>query len=78
LTLLKNPKNKSIKLLSDPLQDHCSFKENYPYWQGTIVAIDLCLTENKAFEEVLKVIREFYEMKRKEKIKQVYRRPRFI
>lgn len=76
--LLKTPRDKTIKLHSDPFQDHCSVHEDFPYWQGTIVAIDLCLDDHEEFEKVLRVIRDFYRKKRREMIKQRYKRPRFI
>lgn len=76
--LLKNPKNERIKLVDKPLSDHCSYGEKYPYWQGTVVAIDLCLNEHAEFEKVLVMIRDFYKKRRIEKVKAQYRRPRFI
>ncbi|MBI4450714.1 sensor histidine kinase [Candidatus Woesearchaeota archaeon] len=76
--LLKNPKNKEVKLIADPLKDHCSYGEQYPYWKGTVVAIDLSLTEQEGFEQVLQIIRDFYRRKRIERLKEHYRRPRFI
>jgi len=76
--LLREPKDKKIKLLEDPLKDHCSFEEKYPHWQGTVVGIDLCLTEHADFDELLDSIDKFYRQKRKEKIKSLFKKPRFI
>jgi len=77
--LLKTPKNKKeVKLVADPLQDHSSYDNNYPYWQGTIVAIDLCLDEHADFNNLLDLIRNFYHKARKERIKERYKKARFI
>ena len=76
--LLKNPKNKEVKLVADPLKDHCSYGGNYPYWTGTVVGIDLCLDEHANFSELLDLIRQFYRKERKSKNKEKYKKPRFI
>ena len=57
--LLKTPKNKDVKLIADPLKEHASYDDNYPYWQGTVVGIDLCLDEHADFDALLDLIREF-------------------
>ena len=77
--LLKTPKNKKeIKLIADPLKDHSSYDIDYPYWQGTIVGIDLCLNEHADFNNLLDLIRDFYQKARKERTRQKYKKPRFI
>ncbi len=77
--LLKNPKNKKeIKLVANPLKDHSSYDCDYPYWQGTVVGIDLCLDEHVDFNNLLDLIRDFYYKARKERIKEKYKKPRFI
>src|SRR3989338_3312658 len=76
--LLKNPKHKNIKLIADPLQEHCSYSANYPHWQGTVVGIDICLNDHSQFTELLDLIRKFYRDVRKQKTKEKFKRPRFI
>lgn len=76
--LLKNPKNKEAKLIAEPLQDHNSHGEDYPYWQGTVVGIDLCLNQHPNFDKILDLIRDFYRRAKKQKIKERFKRPRFI
>lgn len=78
--LLKSPKGKETKLIADPLSDHASYDNNYPYWQGTVVGIDLCLDEHANFNELLDLIRNVYQKARKQKIKERYRhkKPKFI
>lgn len=76
--LLKSPKGKEIKLISEPLKDHHSSGNNYAYWQGTVVGIDLCLDDHADFKELLDLIRNVYRKARKQKIKERYKQPRFI
>ncbi len=76
--LLKNPKNKQIKLIADPLKDHYSSDNKLPYWKGTVVAIDLCLNETIDFKELLTSIRKVYSEGKKKLIKERYRKPKFI
>jgi len=76
--LLKNPKNKQIKLIADPLEDHYSSDNKLPYWKGTVVAIDLCLNETINFKELLTSIRKVYSEGKKKLIKERYRKPKFI
>lgn len=76
--LLKNPKNRAIKLISDPLKDHFSFDEELPFWKGTVVAIDLCLNNTINFNELLEQIRKVYSDGRKEQNKLKYKKAQFI
>jgi len=76
--LLKNPKNKQIKLISDPLKDHFSSETNLPFWKGTVVAIDLCLDNTLNFNELLDLIRKVYREGRKQQNKIKYKKPQFI
>ena len=76
--LLKNPKNKKAKLISDPLKDHFSSERDLPFWRGTAVGIDLCLNNTLNFNELLDLIRGVYREARKRQNKEKYRKPRFI
>ncbi|MBU3913416.1 MAG: hypothetical protein KKE50_04970 [Nanoarchaeota archaeon] len=76
--LLKNPKNKQAKLISDPLKDHFSSEANLPFWNGTVVAIDLCLNNTLNFNELLDLIRKVYREGRKQQTKLRYKKPQFI
>ncbi len=76
--LLKNPKNKQIKLISDPLKDHFSSNNDLPLWEGTVVAIDLCLDNTVNFNELLDSIRKVYREGKKEQNKNKYKKPQFI
>jgi anti-sigma regulatory factor (Ser/Thr protein kinase) len=76
--LLKNPKNKQVKLISDPLKDHFSSETNLPFWKGTVVAIDLCLNNTFNFNELLDLIRKVYRAGRKQQNKIKYKKPQFV
>ena len=57
--LLKR-KNQRIKLFSQADDDHSSGGNNFPYWQGTAVGIDIPLGKMQNFDVVLTKIREAY------------------
>ncbi len=76
--LLKNPKNRQVKLISDPLKDHFSSETNLPFWRGTVVAIDLCLNNTLDFNQLLDLIRKVYREGRKQQNKLKYKKPQFI
>lgn len=76
--LLKNPKNKHIKLVANPLEDHYSSDNQLPFWKGTVVAIDLCLNDTINFKELLDSIAKVYRESRRELIKERHRKPKFI
>jgi anti-sigma regulatory factor (Ser/Thr protein kinase) len=76
--LLKNPKNKKIKLVAYPLEDHYSSDDKLPYWEGTVVAIDLCLDDTIDFRDLLTAIGNVYREGKKKLIKERYRKPKFI
>lgn len=76
--LLKNPKDRLVKLAANPLEDHFSSELELPYWNGTVVAIDICLNETLNFTNLLEKIREVYRKGKKEQNKTKYKRARFI
>lgn len=67
-----------LKLYSDPFKDRHSKDENLPYWQGTIVGIDLSLDATKEFSILLDFIRDTYGQAVKERRKARYKKPKFI
>ncbi|MBU0536112.1 MAG: ATP-binding protein [Nanoarchaeota archaeon] len=68
----------TIKLYADPFRDRHSKDEKLPYWQGTIVGVDISLNATKKFSILLDLIRDIYIKALKERRKARYRRPRFI
>lgn len=57
--LLKR-KQQRIKFYSQPDMDHYSGGNDFPYWQGTAIGIDIPLGIMKNFDEVLVKIRQAY------------------
>lgn len=73
--LLKSNPN---KLYADPFKDKYSITENLPYWNGTVVGIDISLNETKEFSILLDLIRDIYSKTVRERIKAKYKKPKFI
>jgi len=76
--LLKSSQNHRIRLNADPSKDRHSVDEHLPYWQGTIVGIDISLEATEEFSTLLDLIRETYTKTLRERRQARYRRPRFI
>ncbi|MFT4304654.1 MAG: hypothetical protein ACMXX8_01050 [Candidatus Woesearchaeota archaeon] len=68
----------SIKLNAEPFNDRHSKNNNYPYWQGTVIGIDISLDKTKEFSYLLDSIRDIFITSIKERKKQIYKKPRFI
>ncbi|MFZ2975001.1 MAG: hypothetical protein WA055_00020 [Candidatus Moraniibacteriota bacterium] len=75
--LLKN-KSAKLKLHADPLEDKNSKSEDFPFWEGTAVGVDISLNETKEFSSLLDLIRDIYTKTVKERKKAKYKKPRFI
>ncbi len=76
--LLKGKPKKRILLRIDPFKDRHSKGENFPFWQGTVVGIDISLTAKKEFSLLLDLIRDIYVAAVRERKKERYRKARFI
>ena len=76
--LLKTPTTKSMKLNMNPFEDKCSKNNDFPYWQGTAVGIDISLYKNQRFDALLELIRQTYFKDIKERKKEKFKKPRFI
>lgn len=74
--LLKRTGEK-IKLYADPFQDRHSIRDDLPYWQGTVVGIDISLNQHDDFVMLLDMIREIYSKAIRERKKQKYK-PKFL
>ena len=73
--LLKSGPN---KLYADPFKDKHSKTDNLPYWNGTVVGVDISLNETKEFSELLDIIRAVYSKTVKERKKARFKKPNFI
>ena len=69
-------KGEKIKLNADPFEDRHSKLDQLPYWQGTLVGVDISLDQTREYSELLDAIREIYYALRK--TKKTHKRPRFI
>jgi len=76
--LYKLLKTGSGKLQADPFNDNHSKSEDLPYWNGTVVGVDISLNQTKEFSELLDLIRDIYSKTVKERRKARYKKPKFI
>jgi anti-sigma regulatory factor (Ser/Thr protein kinase) len=66
------------RLHGDPFRDNHSKSEGLPYWQGTVVGIDINLDDTEEFSVMLELIRQTYVNVLRERRKEKYKQPRFI
>lgn len=69
---------KRIILHADPFEDRNSRGEDFPYWQGTVVGIDISLDATREFTILLDLIRDTYSKAVRERKKLKYRKAKFI
>lgn len=66
------------RLFADPAKDAHSETNSAPYFNGTLVGIDISLNQNHEFAKLLSVIRATYMQAIKERRKERYKKPKFI
>jgi anti-sigma regulatory factor (Ser/Thr protein kinase) len=71
------PKNKSIKFNSSATDDYMSIKTNLPYFQGTLVGIDINISDDRTFNRLIQNIGNAYQLSVKKTKKDYYKRIRF-
>ncbi|MEK6792788.1 MAG: ATP-binding protein [Nanoarchaeota archaeon] len=76
--LLHDKRIANPRIHPDPNDDEHSERNDAPYFQGTLVAIDLSLNGSENFTKLLSNIREVYGKAVRERKKSRYRQPRFI
>jgi anti-sigma regulatory factor (Ser/Thr protein kinase) len=76
--LKRRPDVKSAKLHADPSDDRHSERDDAPYLQGTLVAMDMTLDQTKELASLLAAIRQVYSDAIKARRKARYKRPQFI
>lgn len=77
--LLRKPSaTHKLQLHPDPFDDRHSSSNDLPYWQGTVIGVDITLDQTKEFSLLLRAIREIYSKNVKEKSKERFKKPRFI
>jgi anti-sigma regulatory factor (Ser/Thr protein kinase) len=75
--LLKS-NSKKMELYADPFSDRHSKGENFPFWEGTVVGIDISLDDTKEFSFLLDLIRKTFIQTVRDRKKERYRKARFI
>lgn len=75
--LLKK-KGQKIKLHADPFKDKHSKKAALPFWEGTVVGVDISLDATQEFSMLLDLINQSYKEAIRERKKQRYKKPQFI
>lgn len=76
--LLKTPPTKRLHLHADPFQDRYSKEDHLPFWQGTVVGIDITLDQTREFSLLLDLIRKTYGTAIRERRKARFKQPHFI
>jgi anti-sigma regulatory factor (Ser/Thr protein kinase) len=66
------------RLTADPFQDKHSKGDDFPFWKGTLVGVDITLDQTREFSFLLSAIRKTYSSAVRERRKSRYKRPRFI
>jgi anti-sigma regulatory factor (Ser/Thr protein kinase) len=75
--LLKRPAQSELRLHADPNKDRHSEKVELPYWQGTVVGIDLSLEDTGDFNTLMEHIKVTMGSAIRERQKARYRHARF-
>ncbi len=76
--LLREKNKDKVILYSDPLDDKHTKDAGLPHWLGTVVGIDIDLTETEEFVTLLDGIRKIYTTSVRERKKAKYKKPTFI
>lgn len=75
--LLRASNKKGIHLYANPFKDSHSKGDDFPYWQGTAVGIDINLENTEEFSLLLDLIRKSYSKAVKEQ-KKTYYKAKFV
>ena len=77
--LLKKPSStNSLSLHVDPFEDRHSKKDDVPCWPGTVVGVDITLSQTREFSLLLKAIRDIYTRDVRNRKRMRYKKPKFI
>jgi hypothetical protein len=75
--LLKRTSSSRLSLKADPFKDRHSTDTELPFWQGTIVGIDISLDQTEEFSRLLDAIGKVYTDAVRERRQAKYRKPKF-
>jgi anti-sigma regulatory factor (Ser/Thr protein kinase) len=76
--LRKIPQTSKMILYADPQRDKNTSTNDFPYWSGTVVGIDITTQSNQTFASLLKLIRSAYSLDVKQQKKEFFKRPKFV
>jgi hypothetical protein len=76
--LLKTKHNTEVKLVGDPLASKHKVANDLPFWQGTVVGIDISLNIDEDFNNLLELIRKAYSLDVDERKRANYKKPIFL
>ncbi len=76
--LLHDKRIENPRLHSDPDDDRHSERNDAPYFQGTLVAIDISLESKSEFTQLLSAIREVYGKAVRDRKRRKYKEPKFV
>jgi len=76
--LKRGPSAKRIILNTNPFDDRHSTDPHLPYWQGTVVGIDISLDQGQEFTSLLEILRTVYSRAVSEQKKMKFKKPKFI
>lgn len=72
------PKNKGIQYNADPQEDYNSVRSGLPRFHGTLIGIDIHISDTKAFNNLIENIGTAYQLSVKKNKKDYYRKIQFV
>jgi anti-sigma regulatory factor (Ser/Thr protein kinase) len=75
--LLPGKPDEKVEFHSDPEDDHCRIRTDLPYFEGTLVGVDLDVDDNSAFRELAVKIGTAYQLGVKKNKKDYTKKIRF-
>ena len=72
------PSGRDIHFSADPEGDCHTTKDELPYFQGTLIGIDVIISDTRAFNALIEKIGSAYQLNVKQTKKDYYKKIRFI
>lgn len=76
--LLRDKRTEKPRLNPNPDDDRHSERNDAPYFQGTLVAIDISLEDKSHFTQLLSAIRDVYGKAVRDRKQRKYKQPKFV
>jgi anti-sigma regulatory factor (Ser/Thr protein kinase) len=71
-------RGKAMQFHANPLEDNCSIREDLPYFNGTLIGIDIYIQDTTAFNNLIETIGSAYRLSVKQSRKDYYKQIQFI